>query len=123
MGCYLGRKPLQKPLQKPLPICIGGKGRTRTLPLAARYAHHWNYSGSEPAEFTELRDVLHRSCAEIGRDPGEITCSAIARYAGDDGALRAEVDGWAEVGADLVIVSVPKSEPPAVIESIATALR
>src|SRR5215218_5532186 len=27
-----------KPLQSPLPICIGGTGKKRTLPLAARYA-------------------------------------------------------------------------------------
>jgi F420-dependent oxidoreductase-like protein len=111
-----------KPLQSPLPICIGGTGRTRTLPLTARYAHHWNYSGTEPAEFAECRDILLRHCAIIDRDPSEITCSAIARYAGDDVAFRDSITAMAAVGADLTIVSVPKDAPPAAIEQIASAL-
>ena len=111
-----------KPVQQPLPVCIGGRGRTRTLPLAARYAHHWNYSGTDPAELSELRDVLHGECARIGRDPEEITCSAIIRYDGDAGALRASVAAMGDAGADLAIVSVPKSEPPEVIASIADAV-
>ncbi len=27
--------------QDPLPICIGGSGLQRTIPAAAKYAHHW----------------------------------------------------------------------------------
>ena len=111
-----------KPLQSPLPICIGGVGRTRTLPLTARYAHHWNYSGSEPAEFAECREILERECATIGRDPSEITCSAIARYGGDDDAFRDSITAMAAVGADLTIVSVPKEAPPSVIEQIAETI-
>ena len=111
-----------KPLQRPLPICIGGRGRRRTLPLAARYAHHWNSTTSDPSEFAELRDVLHRACADIGRDPAEITCSALVRYDGDDDALRASVAALDEVGADVAIVSIPKAEPPSVVETIAAAL-
>ena len=50
-----------KPLQPKLPICIGGRGRTRTLPMTARFADHWNYGGTDPVEFAELRDVLQRA--------------------------------------------------------------
>ena len=50
-----------KPVQRPLPICIGGRGRQRTLPLAARYASHWNFGGQDMAEFAECRAVLHES--------------------------------------------------------------
>src|SRR5947209_14808681 len=33
-----------KPLQRPHPpICVGGSGEKRTLPIAARYAQHWNF--------------------------------------------------------------------------------
>ena len=41
-----------KPVQSPLPICIGGRGKTRTLPTTARYAHHWNFGGTETDEWT-----------------------------------------------------------------------
>ncbi len=108
-----------KPLQQPLPICIGGTGRRRTLPLTARYAHHWNYGGSEPAQFAELREVLHAACARIGRDPYEITCSALLRFEGGADQLRSDAAALADAGADLAIVAVPKSEPPSVIERIA----
>ena len=77
-----------KPVQSPLPICIGGVGRKRTLPLTARYAHHWNYGGTDVAEFAECRQVLHDACAAIGRDPGEITCSVLFRWIDDPMARR-----------------------------------
>lgn len=111
-----------KPVQQPLPVCIGGRGRRRTLPLAGRFAHHWNYSGSDPAEFSELRQVLGEHAVAHGRSLDDITCSAIARYVGDADALRREVASFDEVGADLMIVSVPKDAPPTVVEDIAAAL-
>jgi F420-dependent oxidoreductase-like protein len=107
-----------KPLQRPIPICIGGRGRTRTLPLAARFAHHWNYSGSDPVELAECRSILHAACERIGRDPLEIACSALLRYT-DEESLRRQVDAMGAAGADLGIVSVPKDAPPAVIDEIA----
>lgn len=111
-----------RPLQRPLPICIGGRGKRRTLPLAARYATHWNFGGTDLAEFAECREVLHESCAAIGRDPAEITRSMLARYTGDDDALRADVAAMDVASVDLIIVGIPKNEPPSVIDSIAAAL-
>jgi F420-dependent oxidoreductase-like protein len=112
-----------KPVQSPLPICIGGGGRTRTLPLTARYAHHWNCGTQDPAEFAELRGVLHAACAEIGRDPAEITCSTLVRYEeGADAKLRDDVASMQAVGADLAIISLPKSSRPSVVEQVAAAL-
>jgi hypothetical protein len=46
----------------------------------------------------------------------------IARYDGDDDALRESVAGMGRAGVDLAIVSVPKSEQPSVMETIAAAL-
>lgn len=111
-----------KPLQAKLPICIGGSGRRRTLPLAARYADHWNFGGTDVSEFVDCRDTLHRACAAIGRAPSEITCSVLVRATGDESALLAECDRWTSVGADLAIVSIPKSAPPSVVDDIAAAL-
>lgn len=111
-----------KPLQTPLPICIGGTGRTRTLPLAARYATHWNCGSADVATFTECRHVLHDACAAIDRDPSQITCSASVRYEGDDDAMRRTIDELAAAGADLVIVSTRKTDPPDTIARAAAAL-
>jgi F420-dependent oxidoreductase-like protein len=111
-----------KPLQDPLPICIGGRGRTRTLPLAARYAHHWNYVGDSVEEFVECRSVLRDACAEIGRDPDEVRCSTLLRYDGDGDKLAERIGAMAAARADLGIVSVPKSEPPDVVEEIASVI-
>jgi F420-dependent oxidoreductase-like protein len=111
-----------KPVQRPLPICIGGRGKRRTLPLAARYATHWNFGGQDMTEFAECRTVLHDSCAAIGRDPAEITCSTLARYTGGDDELRADVAAMTTAGVDLVIVGIPKTDPPSVIDRIAAAL-
>jgi alkanesulfonate monooxygenase SsuD/methylene tetrahydromethanopterin reductase-like flavin-dependent oxidoreductase (luciferase family) len=110
-----------KPVQRPLPICIGGRGKQRTIPLAARHATHWNFGGQDMAEFAECRAVLHESCAAIGRDPAEITCSALTSYSSDD-ELRAAVAAMATAGVDLVIVGIPKAEPATVIETVARAL-
>ncbi len=111
-----------KPLQRPLPICIGGAGPQRTLPLVARYAHHWNYGGGDVAEFAAARAVLHERCAEIGRDPGEIACSFLGRWTGDAPRLRDEVAAFAAAGADVAIVSLAKDRPAGQVEEIAAAL-
>lgn len=110
-----------KPLQRPLPICIGGVGKRRTLPLAARYAHHWNYGGSDIDEFAACRAVLHDACTAIGRDPGEITCSVLLRWSTPE-QLAADSARFESAGADLGIVSVPKTAPAGVIDEIGRAV-
>jgi F420-dependent oxidoreductase-like protein len=67
---------LPKPAQDPHPpVIIGGKGRSRTPELAARYAAEFN-ANFEPPEttagrFGRVRDV----CAETGRDPDSLVYS------------------------------------------------
>lgn len=111
-----------KPVQRPLPVCIGGQGRTRTLPLAARYAHHWNYSGDTPEGFAECRAVLASECERLGRDVAEITCSVLVRGTGDADQLRRDCDRFADAGADLALVSVPKHVPAAWVDEASAAL-
>ena len=66
-----------KPVQEPRPpLVIGGNGEKRTLRIAARFADHWNFPGREPDELRHKLDILHRHCAEVGRDPIEIDVSA-----------------------------------------------
>ena len=111
-----------KPVQAKLPVCIGGTGKRRTIPLAARYADHWNFGGADAAAFSECRAILHDTCAAIERDPAEITCSATLRYEGDADAILKVLDELEQVGCELAIVGLPKTSPPSVVESVAETL-
>lgn len=55
-----------------IPILIGGGGEQRTLRLVAKYADACNLFGDEPTIRHKLM-VLNQHCAEIGRNPEEIT--------------------------------------------------
>jgi F420-dependent oxidoreductase-like protein len=112
-----------KPLQRPHPpICIGGSGEQRTLRIAARFAQHWNFVGGTPEEFAHKREVLHRHCAEIGRDPAEILLSSHVRFQGDPAAAAASAAALAQVGADLAIIMLPPPHRAEVLEPLADAL-
>jgi F420-dependent oxidoreductase-like protein len=54
------------------PILVGGGGERKTLRLVARYADACNLFG-DPATVRHKLDVLDGHCADVGRDPAEIT--------------------------------------------------
>ena len=60
-----------RPLQEHVPILVGGSGQRRTLRLVAQYADACNLQG-EPDAVRAALAVLHRHCADVGRDPAEI---------------------------------------------------
>jgi F420-dependent oxidoreductase-like protein len=63
---------LPRPVQEGGPkIMIGGGGEKRTLRLVARYADKCNVTG-DLATLARKIDVLHRHCADVGRDPAEV---------------------------------------------------
>jgi alkanesulfonate monooxygenase SsuD/methylene tetrahydromethanopterin reductase-like flavin-dependent oxidoreductase (luciferase family) len=66
-----------KPLRGRIPILIGGAGERRTLRLVAEYADACNLFGDLDTIRHKL-DVLERHCAEVGRDPAEITKTKLA---------------------------------------------
>lgn len=114
-----------KAVQRPHPpICIGGTGEKRTLRTVARWAQHWNLAGGGPEVFTHKLEVLHRHCADIGRDPSEIMASTHLRLApgGDVSAVADEAASYADAGLDLGIVYLPPPHTPAVLEPLANAL-
>ena len=114
-----------KPVQQPHPpIVIGGTGEKRTLRTAARWAQHWNYPGGTVEEWLRKRDVLHRHCADVGRDPSEITTSVHVRLTDAGPAAAAEeAHRWAEAGMDLGIVTLPVPHTAGVVEPLAQALQ
>lgn len=54
------------------PILIGGSGPKRTLRLVAQYGDACNISGDAEA-VRHLLGVLEQHCADVGRDPSQIT--------------------------------------------------
>lgn len=98
-----------KPVQDHIPIVIGGKGRVRTLRTAAKYADQWDMTFPEtPADWIELRDVLHGHCAKVGRDPADIACSIHLGFDPDASpAAHAEkAASFFEAGVDIVVWSM-----------------
>ncbi|MGN6129867.1 MAG: LLM class F420-dependent oxidoreductase [Nocardioidaceae bacterium] len=67
---------LPKPVQSPRPpVLIGGKGRSRTPALAARFADEFNIP-FESAEFTRAQfERVREACEKAGRDPGSLVYS------------------------------------------------
>lgn len=113
------------PQQPHPPFCIGGSGEKRTLRITAKYADHWNFVGGTPEEFARKRDVLAAHCADLGRDPKEITLSAHVRL-GEDRDYAKVIDEAAALGAeglDLAIIYLPPPYDPAVLEPLAQAIR
>ena len=55
---------------------VGGSGEKRTLRLVAQYADMCNVNG-RPDTVRHLLDVLARHCADVGRDPAEITTTRL----------------------------------------------
>jgi F420-dependent oxidoreductase-like protein len=62
------------------PIMIGGSGEKRTLRLVAQYADMCNVSGG-PDTVRHKLDVLRTHCADVGRDPAEITTTRLGTLA------------------------------------------
>ena len=63
-----------KPGRKP-PLLIGGSGEQVTLKLAAKHADIWNNLAGHQDNLAHKIEVLYKHCADIGRDPAEITIS------------------------------------------------
>ncbi len=63
---------LPRPVQRGGPkIMIGGGGEKRTLRLVAKYADMCNVTG-DVGTLQRKIEVIHRHCAEVGRDPAEV---------------------------------------------------
>jgi F420-dependent oxidoreductase-like protein len=62
-----------KPVQRPHPpIWVGGEGRTRTLPIAGRYADAWHGDADDAAELAEIAGIIDRAAEDAGRDASSI---------------------------------------------------
>ena len=91
---------------------------------AARWAQQWNAITSDPQDWLDLAGTLRSHCADIGRDPGEITCSVNVRI--EDGSrIGPAADlaaAYREAGVDLAIMNLPLSADPGLLAPLAAAL-
>jgi alkanesulfonate monooxygenase SsuD/methylene tetrahydromethanopterin reductase-like flavin-dependent oxidoreductase (luciferase family) len=83
-----------KRLDPNIPVLIGGSGPRATLPVAARFADQWNMTTASVEAFSRGSANLDALCAEIGRQPTEISRSiACGLLVGRDTAdLRANAE-------------------------------
>jgi alkanesulfonate monooxygenase SsuD/methylene tetrahydromethanopterin reductase-like flavin-dependent oxidoreductase (luciferase family) len=113
-----------KPVQQPRPpFVIGGKGETRTLKIAARFADDWNFPGGTAEELAQKIGVLHRHCEDIGRDPTEITISAQVRVSADLSETTIRAQSYQEAGADHLCLYFYDCSRPAAIRETVDALK
>lgn len=111
--------------QRPrMPLVIGGKGKQRTLRLVARHAEAWDCMFVPVDEWQTYRDVLHRHCEDLGRDPGEITTMAHVRWPGDSNPapLVEQANAYHEVGVDVVVFSGSPPYRTSALEALAAVL-
>jgi F420-dependent oxidoreductase-like protein len=110
---YCSPKPIQRP--RP-PITIGGTGERRTARVVARWADHWDLGFTRPADVPRKLAVLAEHCDTIGRDPDDITISAVVRTTEGTGRrhvrdIAYEIEQYASAGCDLALVEAYATDP------------
>ncbi|GIV63597.1 MAG: LLM class F420-dependent oxidoreductase [Bellilinea sp.] len=106
-----------------LPILIGGNGRQRTLPLAARYADEWNAIFLTPSAFRELNHHLDSLILQTGRQPVEVQRSMMTGlvFGKDQSAVQERLKsygGGSLTAADLRMRGLIVGTPTEVLEQI-----
>ncbi|TMC06735.1 MAG: LLM class flavin-dependent oxidoreductase, partial [Chloroflexi bacterium] len=107
--------------QKPYPpIWIGGGGEQKTLRIVAEHADVWNMAGGDLETANHKVEVLHRHCADVGRDPAEIRLSVQLRFdESDPDAVLRSAESFLQAGFTELIVIVGGDEPRAASEAVA----
>ena len=84
------------------PIILGGEGGPRFAALAARYADEVNISSATPDRVRAAYARVREACVEAGRDPDELTYSAMV------GVLVGETSGDVEARIHHQLSSRPR---------------
>jgi F420-dependent oxidoreductase-like protein len=117
---------IEKALNVPRPIqaggpriMVGGSGPKRTLRLVAQYADMCNINGS-PETVRKLLDVLRDHCADVGRDPDEITKTRLGSFFLSSSPEEAEQTAsfLRDAAGDEFGERFTVGDPPAVLEQV-----
>jgi F420-dependent oxidoreductase-like protein len=92
------------PIRGRIPVLVGGSGEKRTLKLVARYADACNLFG-DPDTVRHKIEVLERHCADVGRDPAEIT-KTVLQTVRDPAAAAEQLKAFTAIGVDGVVVNM-----------------
>jgi alkanesulfonate monooxygenase SsuD/methylene tetrahydromethanopterin reductase-like flavin-dependent oxidoreductase (luciferase family) len=115
-GAYCNPKPVQRPHP---PIMIGGAA-SATLRVVAEHADLWNIPSRDADGLVSRSALLDRFCAEIGRDPAEITRSVTQPVSYDDpGGTRDSIAAAVDVGFRHVVLTLPAPYPDHVARWVA----
>jgi F420-dependent oxidoreductase-like protein len=89
-----------KPIRGDIPIMIGGSGERKTLRMVAQYADGCNLFAADAERARHLLGVLADHCERLGRDPAEITKTAMGSFviADTKEAAEAKMGGFVEQG-------------------------
>ena len=116
-----------QPLSQPRPrLIVCGGGENKTLRIAALYADESNVIARSPEEVAHKQEVLRRHCEQAGRDPAEVAISVL--YTGDTLAngdvsrFIDEMQAYARLGVQTVIVIPFAANPVAFIEQLAASV-
>ena len=97
-----------KPIQRPHPpIWIGGEGRSRTLPIAGRYADAWHGWAGNAEELAEINGIIDRAAEEAGRDPASIRRASSLSISEPWDEVRSSYDWMAAGGIEYLVVEWP----------------
>jgi len=134
---YQLERPLNVPqaLRRPHPpILIGGGGEKKTLRLVAQYADACNIFDMGPEAVKAKYDIIDAHCADVGRDPADISRTVLTRVAlTRDGGERLpsgetaisiaqavdKLGALAEIGTDTAILGMANQIDDAAYELVA----
>ncbi|MDP9265916.1 MAG: TIGR03560 family F420-dependent LLM class oxidoreductase [Chloroflexota bacterium] len=111
-----------KPVQRRLPILIGGGGERKTLRTVARYADYWHGHGP-PEVIAHKLAVLRAHCADVGRDPTEITpLTTVSPQVVLRDSVREVEEWWREVAKVHGMAEAPAANPIHTVDALVARL-
>jgi alkanesulfonate monooxygenase SsuD/methylene tetrahydromethanopterin reductase-like flavin-dependent oxidoreductase (luciferase family) len=110
------------PVQRPHPpIWVGGSGRRRTLPLAAKWADVWHTYGS-PDQLRALSAEVDRLAEAAGRDPASILRASSLSLSEPWDEVRREAESMRDVGIGYLVCGWPGQGQARVEEFVTTVM-
>ena len=111
-GAQMRPTPVQQPHP---PIWIGGSGRTRTLPLVARWADVWHTYAS-PEQLAAMSAEVDRLAEAHGRDPSSILRASSLSLSEPWDDVRRQLEAMVGVGIGYLVCGWPAEGRPRVEE-------